>query len=128
EHDPGTGDEVANGAGDEHLPRAGRRRDPRAGVHGDAADLLLKQLALAGVQTRADVDSELAHPVADRKRGAHRPRGTVEAREEPVARRIDLASAKPLQLATDSIVVRFDQLMPAAVAQSTRALRRAADV
>src|SRR5207253_7966448 len=70
----------------------------------------------------------LAHAVADRKGGAHRPRGTVEAREEPVARRIDLASAEPLQLATDSIVVRFDQFTPAAVAQRTRAFRRADDV
>src|SRR5437764_15260648 len=53
EGDPGAGDEVVHRARDEHLARPGEGRDARAGVDGDPAYLPVRDLALAGVEPRA---------------------------------------------------------------------------
>jgi hypothetical protein len=59
EVDPGAGDEILDRSRDEHL--SGRRRsgDARADVHGDPGDLAVGDLALAGVQTGADIEPDL---------------------------------------------------------------------
>src|SRR5256714_9317290 len=58
EGDPGAGDEVAHRARDEHLAGLGERRHPRTGVDGDPAHLPVRELALAGVETRTQLDAE----------------------------------------------------------------------
>ena len=60
-------DEVADGAADEHLAWCGEAADARTDVHSEAADVVIgEQLAFAGVQTRANLQVE----VADRRRGS----------------------------------------------------------
>jgi hypothetical protein len=47
-------------------------------VHGDPADAVAADLALAGVQSGAHLDAERADRVADRHRAAERSLRTVE--------------------------------------------------
>ena len=118
--DPGAGDEVLHRARHDHLARAGQRRHARAGVDGDARDLAVHALAFAGVQPGAHLDAELAHRLDDRARAGDRPRGAVEAREEAVARGVDLDAAEAREPLTDEGVVPLEELAPRPVAQLGR--------
>ena len=57
ELDAGAHDEVSDRARHEHLARLRLRGHARADVHGHAADVVVDQLALSGVDARADVDA-----------------------------------------------------------------------
>src|SRR3954447_435805 len=106
ELDSGAGDEVGDGARDEHLARPRSGAHARADVHRDAAHIsVAHQLALAGVQTGADLDAERANRVAGRARAANPSRGTVERRQEPVAHRLDLSPTMAVELATHELIV-----------------------
>ena len=100
-------------------PRAARR-DPRADHHREPRDLALVELALAGVDARADVEPELADALDDRLGAADRPRRAVEGREEAVAGRVLLLAAVARQLAADEGVVTLEQLAPGTVAELGR--------
>src|SRR5581483_8469844 len=106
----------------------GLRGDTRADVHRDAAYLALDHLALAGVQARPHVDSELVHAVRDRTRAPDPARRPVEGREEAVAGRVELAAAVPGELLPHERMVPLDELAPASVPQLDRLRRRADDV
>ena len=80
------------------------------------------ELALAGVQARAHVEADAAHVLDDRACATNRARRPVERGEEPVARRVDLHSAKALEVATNDLVVTFEQIAPASVTQFTRSV------
>ena len=77
----------------------------RADVHGDPADGIAADLALAGVQPGAHLDAERLHRVADRHRAADRSLRAVEHREEAVSRSGHLAASKPSELRPDDGVV-----------------------
>jgi len=88
------------GAGDEYLVRLGLCHNARADVDRNSADLAVDQLTLAGVKTGSDFDAELRQGVADSAGtadGACRP---VEAREEAIPGRVDLAAPKTSELTT----------------------------
>jgi hypothetical protein len=68
-------------------------------VNRNSCDLVAERLALAGVQTCSDDDSEARSGVADGQRAANGPCRTIERREEAVTRRVDLAAAKARDLA-----------------------------
>ena len=94
----------------------------------DAAHFAVQQLALARVQPCAHLEAEVAHPFGDRAGAAYGPGRSVEAGEEPVARRVELASAEAHELTPDQGVVFLEQLAPAAIAEVCRPRRRADDV
>ena len=75
--------------------------DPGADVDGDAADLPVEELALAGVEPGAELDAERLDGLPDRLRAADRARRPVEAREEAVARGVDLAAPVAGEQAAD---------------------------
>ena len=75
------GNEVLDGAGHEDLACSGERGDAGADVHGDAADLVSDDLALARMQPRADLDAEGTDAFADRLGAADGPGRTVERGE-----------------------------------------------
>src|SRR5689334_15963464 len=87
EDDPRSDHDVLHGTGYQRLARACRGCDAGADVYGDAADVAVGLLDLAGVQARAHVEPERSRAVADRERAADRARRAVEGREEPVAGR-----------------------------------------
>ena len=106
----------------------GQCADARADVHGDPADVVAADLALAGVQSGAHLDAERLHRVADRHRAADRPLRAVEHREEAVTRRAHLAAPKTRQLCPHHGVVCIEQRMPVTVAHLRRPPRRVHDV
>src|SRR5918996_174439 len=128
EDDPRAGHEILDGARDEDL--SGRRvpRDARAHVHREARRLAVDQLALAGVDSGADVQAEGARSLHHCTSARDRPRRPVETDEEPVPRGVDLDAAVALELAPDLRPLGREQLTPAAVAELRRPLGGADEV
>ena len=86
EADGGAEHQVADGRGDQHLAAACLGGDPCTDVHGHAAEIVAENLALPGVDARADLDAELFRRRRDDPlRGPDGSRGPVEAREHAVA-------------------------------------------
>ena len=100
----------------------------RTDVHGDPADVVAADLALAGVQPGAHLDAERLHRVADRHGAADRSLRAVEHREEAISGRVHLAAPKPSELRPDDGVVRIKQRMPVTVAHLRGAACRVHDV
>jgi len=78
ELDAGTCHEILDRARHEHFARLSLQRDARADVDGDAANLLLRQLALAGMQTGANLETELSQAFSDRPPALDGARGAVD--------------------------------------------------
>src|SRR5438309_2759476 len=89
---------------------------------------LLRQLDLADVDSEAHSQSLSGSNVAHRRRALESPRGTVEQREHPVARRIDLAAAEPVEQRSQRLIVLGQALSPDGVPQPYRLGGRADDV
>jgi hypothetical protein len=96
-------------------------------VHRDAAELAVDPLALPGANSRADLDAERAHRIADRTRAADRSGRAVEGREEAVAGGVDFVAAEPRELAPNLGMVRLQEVAPGAVSQLGRSGGRADD-
>jgi hypothetical protein len=69
------------------------------------------------VQSRADLQSELAHGFRDRTGTADRARRPVEARKEAIAGDVELRATEAHELASDDCVVALKQLPPGSVAE-----------
>src|SRR5205807_3446091 len=117
ELDPRADDEIAHRARHEHLAGCRPRAYARADVHGHAANVGVDQLTLTGVHAGAHTDAERADVLADRARAADRAGGTVERRQEAVAKRLDLVPAERCQLATHELIVAVEQRMPTVAAE-----------
>ena len=85
EFESGTDHQVAQRAGHEDVVRSGQCADAGADMHGDTADVVASDLALSGVQSGADLDTEGSHRVANCHGAADRSLRSVERREEAVA-------------------------------------------
>jgi hypothetical protein len=64
--------------GHEHLARTGLRADPRRYVDGDPGDIVVDQLALAGVEPGTNPEVKLVGAGADPLRATDRAGRTVE--------------------------------------------------
>ena len=91
----------------------------------DPAGLSVDRLDLAGMDTGTNLDPERPHRPDDRSGAAHRAGRSVERREEPVARRVDLMTAEPREKRPHLRVVLLDDLLPQPISLCRRALRRA---
>ena len=94
ERDPQPGDQILDGARNEYLPRCGSGGDTCADMYRETAHLSVDELALTGVQTGPNVESEFGNGFRDRALAAHGAGRPVETRNEAVTGRIDLASTK----------------------------------
>ena len=112
-----------HGAGDEDLAGPGAAGNPRADVNRDARDFSSTISTLSGVHPGADLEAEPAHGVDEAWAQRIARAGPSKRREEPVARRVDLAPAEALELASNRGVVSLQQLPPAPVAELGRPLR-----
>ena len=65
ETDPRSGHEIPDRPRDKHLAGAGLGGHTSGDVHGDPADIICQQLALAGVQPRAHFDAEIGRRAGD---------------------------------------------------------------
>lgn len=112
-----SGNQVLDRARHEHVTRPRQRRDPSTDVHRDATELVTDNLALAGVNPGADVETETSNGLDDRTRSAGGPGRTVERGEEPVTGRIDLTPAEAGEVLAHHAMVRFEEITPPPVAQ-----------
>jgi hypothetical protein len=85
-------------------------------VHGDAADVVAADLALARVQSGTNLYAERLHRVSDRHGATDRSLRTVEHREETVSSGTHFAAPEASELRPDDGVVRIEQRMPVTVA------------
>ena len=81
-----------------------------------ARDVVADRLDLADVDTRADLESQLAERGRDLLRSADRLRRSLERREHAVARALHDAAPVPFDRAPGAFVVRDDQLPPGLIA------------
>src|SRR5206468_2102017 len=128
EHQPRSGHEVADCARYEDLVRGGEGGDARRGVDRDPAQRRLVALDLAGMHPRARLKSKLACGALDRAGALDGAAGSVEVREQPIARRIDLDPRVDRELAAGVRVVTREEVTPSAVAHLGDALGRAHEV
>src|ERR1044071_6774753 len=110
-------DEVFDRAGDEHFPRLRLLRDASSDVYCDPAHFAVHQLALTGMQARANLQAELAHGLPDRAGAANRACRPVDPCEQPVAGDVELGPAKPELRTADQRMVALEKLAPAPVAK-----------
>src|SRR5471032_2024103 len=94
--------EILGGARGPHFTRTSLGLHARGEVHGDATDVVAHQLHFAGMESRANLESERLHLRGDRQRAPNRAAGPVETRHHPVARGVRLAAAKSHQLVADN--------------------------
>ena len=73
-------------------------RNARAGVDGDAGDLFAPELHLAGVQARANLETERLHGVAYPTSTADRSSRAIKRGEKAVTRSVDLPPAPSVEL------------------------------
>jgi hypothetical protein len=81
ERQPAPGDEVFDGLGHQDFGGAGQAAHAGSDVDGDASDLAVNDIALAGVEPGADLDSEWSYRIGNRSGTADRPGGRQSPRE-----------------------------------------------
>src|SRR5262245_60042022 len=128
EPDTGAGHEVSDRAGCQDLLGLRHRGDARPGVHGDPADPGPGDLALARVYARPHLEAKLVYRVANGAGAADRARGTVEDREESVARYVDLPAAEAIELLARHAEIAVQELAPAPITDRHRPLGGAHNV
>src|SRR5690242_5249737 len=115
EVESGSGDEVLDGLGDEDLRWLCEGADSGSDVDCHAADLVVDDLAFAGVQADSDLDAE-ARDRRDQRSGAMQcADGSVEGGEEAISRGVDFLSAIPGEQAAYGGVMLLDRVPPATV-------------
>ena len=97
-------------------------------MHGDAADVAVAELALAGVEARANRDPQGPYLVADCSCAVDAPSGSVEGGENAVPGALHRLTTVAIYLAADESVVLIEQISPAPVAERRRPLGRTHDV
>src|SRR5215471_12461296 len=97
-------------------------------MNGNPTDLVTSQFDLARVQPRSNLDPELAHGITDAERAAHRPRWSVERRQESITGSIDLTATEARKFHPNQSVMRLEQIVPRSIAKSGGQLCRADDV
>ena len=75
EREVGSGDQVLHHAGDEYLAGVGESRDTNGDINGQAAEVTGGRVALPGVDTRCEVQSEGSNRCPERAGAGDRPAG-----------------------------------------------------
>ena len=107
--------EVLDRLGNEHLRGTGEGAYAGTDHHAEASNVIAFDRDLACVQSRPYLDPERTDRRGDRRRAAHPACRPVERREEPIAHRLDLASAVPGDLRAHDLVVAGAYIAPAGI-------------
>src|SRR6266545_7499610 len=120
--------EVLDRTGHEHLARLRVGGNACPDVDGDAADVVVAELDLSGVQAGADLDAESTHIVADAGSATNGACGAIERRKKSVTRRLLLTAAETNKLLAHQRVVLLEEALPSLIADAGRELGRADDI
>src|SRR5262245_29976012 len=119
--EPGTSNQVLDGARGAHFVGACVRQDSRGCVNGNAANISADELYLAGVQSTPDLQAKSLDFAARRKRAIYGTRRTIESGQVAVTRAFDGASLEPLDLRLHHRIVVAEEIAPEAIAHLDRA-------
>ena len=120
--------ETARQIRDEGLSGTCSSHDARRLVDGDASHVRAHELHLSDVHSYPDLEVELRGMPVQRSRTVQRTRRPLEPREHPVAGRVDLPSAEPLELAATRLEELGEKRSPARVAELRRKCGRVDEV
>ena len=107
EEEPGASNQILDRLRDEYLVRSGGGGDSGADRHGQACHLAVVEFALAGVDARAQFESEIANALDECLGTANGPCRAVEGREEAVAGGVALLATEAGQLTANQSVMTF---------------------
>src|SRR5512132_2229216 len=110
-----TRDEVLHRLRDQDLAGPADGGYSRADRNGEAAALVLDQLAFAGMHAGPDLDPQIADPFGHLQRAADRAGWTVERGVEAVARRVVLLPAPPLERCPHDRAILQHEFLPRVV-------------
>src|SRR5262245_25229810 len=111
------GDEVLDCLRYKDFGGAGQTAHPGSDVDGDASDLAVDDIALAGVDSRADLDPKWPYRIDDCPGAADRPGWTVERSEEPITCSVHFLPPVAGQESPHRGVMAPDQVTPTPAAQ-----------
>ena len=100
-----TGDEVADRAGNEDFTSASQIGDPCCGMHRYAADVIVANFDLAGMEAAAHFDPKWSKSLNNCSGAAHTSGGSIKGGEKAVAQRFHLSSAEACQFLTHRLVM-----------------------
>jgi|ERR1022692_517522 hypothetical protein len=92
--------------------------DAGSGVYREAGEFVADDFALAGVHACPDIEPDRCDDLDDRSRAANRTRGTIEGGKEAVSSGVELSTAEAGDLTAGGVLVRLEQVAPAAVPSS----------
>jgi hypothetical protein len=101
--------EILHGARDEHFARNRQRPESSGDVHGEAAEIVASYLALTGVQTHAQLDTETPGGIDDRLAAADGTSRTVERNDEAVSSCVDFPPSEHPHLFADDLIMAIQQ-------------------
>jgi hypothetical protein len=128
EDNPGTVHEILDGPRHEDFACLGQGRDTGPDVDGDSANVGTANFTFAGMQTASDVDAQLWYALNQCGAAPNCARGAIEGGKKPVASVLHYAAVKVGDLGACDLVVAFEQLPPALVAEFCDAPGRIDDV
>jgi hypothetical protein len=108
-------DKIGDNARYKNLVRTGLRHHARGGVHGDPTDISASHLDLAGVQPRAQRETDLLRSGAEGERASHRTARSVEGCENAVACAFHEIPAMLLDGLLRQTIVTIEQFVPALI-------------
>jgi hypothetical protein len=97
-------------------------------VDGEPSEVVASDLALAGVESDTDFDSQVACGFADGLGAANGPRRTVKGCDKAVACSVDLVATKASELLAHGSIVSIQGQTPALVAERRGLRGRSNDV
>jgi hypothetical protein len=111
------GHEILDRTGYEHLTWPGHAPDSRPDVHRNPSEFLTHTLTLAGMDADPYFDPKLPQGRGDRAGTAYGSCGTIECREQPIARCVDQPTPETFELASRQVVMSEKEFAPASVAE-----------
>jgi hypothetical protein len=99
--------------------------DAGGDMNGNSAYVIRQNFNLASMQSGPNLETKVAHIVADSFRTTHGTGGAVKRGQKSVSERFNLLATKPGEFTTHAAVVHLQKTSPFTIAKRNRALRRA---
>lgn len=109
--------EIPENARRQNFAGGSQLSDPCRDVYGYAADIVRQDFNLARMQSGPDLQTEIAHGVADSLSATNGAGRTVEGGKKPVTHCPDFLAPKPREFATHTRIMPLQEVTPFAVAE-----------
>src|SRR5665647_2340389 len=117
EVESGAGDQILKHARRQNLTWAGQLGYSRGNMNGDSPDVIRQYFDLAGMQSGPNLQTKVAHSIADSFRTTHAAGRAVKRGQKPISKSLDFFSTKSDEFATHTRVMSLQQMAPLAVTE-----------